>query len=394
LPSNGQRVATRVDGTLYYIHQDHLGSTVAVSDADSLEVQAVVPYVTKYYYANGQRVAMWQGDVVYYIHADHLGSTSVLSDESGQQAGERVAYLPYGGVRLGDASTLPTDYGFTGQRLEAGLGLMHYGARFYSPRLGRFVSADTIVPEPGEPQALNRYAYVLNNPLRYVDPSGHWIFEESPDDYWFIGGGGQYGAMRRQDQFAPHDPTTGEIVAVATSPFWGAALASGSETLATGLWEAGAIAYETVTWWAVEKLINGGLLGGEAKAAADYACADGDCTNEVTAAEEKVRVVYRGGSRTPANLTPRPGIDTTGLSTFDSLEAATKPGGKAQVIDVSKLQPPLRAIQDLSPPGHVSITPSDAALIEEWAATRGTDAIHPLTQNVINAIIDVVRRPK
>ena len=50
---------------------------------------------------------------------------------------------------------------------------MHYGARFYSPRLGRFVSADTIVPQPEDPQALNRYAYVRNNPVIYRDPSGH-----------------------------------------------------------------------------------------------------------------------------------------------------------------------------------------------------------------------------
>jgi RHS repeat-associated protein len=53
------------------------------------------------------------------------------------------------------------------------VGLMDYGARFYDPALGRFVSADSLVPEPGNPQALNRYAYVLGNPLRYVDPSGH-----------------------------------------------------------------------------------------------------------------------------------------------------------------------------------------------------------------------------
>jgi RHS repeat-associated protein len=84
-----------------------------------------------------------------------------------------VAYLPYGGLRLGNASTLPTDYTFTGQRDEAGLGLMHYGARFYSPRLGRFVSADVLVPHPGDPQSWNRYSYVLNNPLIYVDPTGH-----------------------------------------------------------------------------------------------------------------------------------------------------------------------------------------------------------------------------
>jgi hypothetical protein len=58
---------------------------------------------------------------------------------------------------------------------------MDYGARFYDPALGRFASADSVVPEPGNPQALNRYAYVLGNPLRYVDPTGHDPFTEE----WF-----------------------------------------------------------------------------------------------------------------------------------------------------------------------------------------------------------------
>ncbi len=50
-----------------------------------------------------------------------------------------------------------------------------YRARFYDPALGRFISADPLVPEPGNPQGLNRYAYVTNNPLRYTDPSRHWL---------------------------------------------------------------------------------------------------------------------------------------------------------------------------------------------------------------------------
>jgi len=50
---------------------------------------------------------------------------------------------------------------------------MYYGARYYDATLGRFVSADTLVPSAGNPQSLNRYAYVLNNPVRYTDPSGH-----------------------------------------------------------------------------------------------------------------------------------------------------------------------------------------------------------------------------
>jgi RHS repeat-associated protein len=63
----------------------------------------------------------------------------------------------------------------TGQREEAALELYFYNARYYDPVLGRFIAPDTIVPEPGNPQALNRYAYVYNNPLQYTDPSGHWL---------------------------------------------------------------------------------------------------------------------------------------------------------------------------------------------------------------------------
>jgi RHS repeat-associated protein len=69
----------------------------------------------------------------------------------------------------------PTDLGFTGQALDPHTGLMYYRARWYDPRLGRFVQADTVVPEAGRPQALNRYAYVYNNPVRYADPSGHAV---------------------------------------------------------------------------------------------------------------------------------------------------------------------------------------------------------------------------
>jgi len=51
------------------------------------------------------------------------------------------------------------------QRWDEPLSLYDYRARYYHPALGRFISADPLVPEPGNPQALNRYAYVNNNPL-------------------------------------------------------------------------------------------------------------------------------------------------------------------------------------------------------------------------------------
>jgi RHS repeat-associated protein len=100
---------------------------------------------------------------VTYLHGDHLGSASLTTS---------ARYLPFGGTRWESGST-PTDFQFTGQRKEAGFGLYDYHARYYDPLIGRFVSADSIVPSAGKPQAFNRYSYVFNNPLKYVDPSGH-----------------------------------------------------------------------------------------------------------------------------------------------------------------------------------------------------------------------------
>ena len=75
---------------------------------------------------------------------------------------------------------MPTDFTFTGQRWDSGLGLLDYRARFYDPVLGRFVSADSIVPEPRNLQAWNRYSYVLGNPLKCIDFDGH-RYEEPLD---------------------------------------------------------------------------------------------------------------------------------------------------------------------------------------------------------------------
>jgi len=60
-----------------------------------------------------------------------------------------------------------TDCLYTGRRWDLALGLYDYRARYYDPALRRFISADSLVPEPGNPQALNRYADVTNDP-RYT----------------------------------------------------------------------------------------------------------------------------------------------------------------------------------------------------------------------------------
>ena len=78
---------------------------------------------------------------------------------------------PWGAVRSGGVSS--TEFNYTGQRKDAGTGLLFYNARYYDPALARFLSADTIAPQRHVLQTRNRYSYVLNNPLKYTDPSGH-----------------------------------------------------------------------------------------------------------------------------------------------------------------------------------------------------------------------------
>lgn len=103
-----------------------------------------------------------------------LGSTSVLQKSGDKQpvAGSWARYRPYGSYRTTPTQML-TDRDFTGQRENRELGLLYYQARYYLPGVGRFISADTIVPNPANPQSFNRYTYVLGNPLKFIDPSGH-----------------------------------------------------------------------------------------------------------------------------------------------------------------------------------------------------------------------------
>jgi RHS repeat-associated protein len=124
---------------------------------------------TTYYFIGGNLVAMRKGTTLQYMHQDHLTGTAVMSDNTGTQVGTTMKYYPFGATRSG---SVPTDVKFTGQRLD-GTGLYYFNARYYDPVIGRFISADTIVPGAFSSQSLNRYSYVLNNPLKYNDPGGH-----------------------------------------------------------------------------------------------------------------------------------------------------------------------------------------------------------------------------
>jgi len=121
-----------------------------------------------------------KGSTRSFFHKDHLGSSTVMTDASGYQI-ESTEYMPFGSERSHSGANT-SDYKYTDQELDAENGLYNYNARLYDPFIGRFISPDTIIQAPYNPQSLNRYSYCLNNPLIYVDPSGHfWGWTE---EFW------------------------------------------------------------------------------------------------------------------------------------------------------------------------------------------------------------------
>ena len=113
------------------------------------------------------------GSGLQYLLTDHLGSLVAITNDIGSLTSQQ-RFLPFGQARA-DVTTPngpSTDLSYTGQR-DLGMGLLDYHARFYSPCITRFSQPDTIVPDPLNPQAWNRYSYALNNPIRYNDPTGH-----------------------------------------------------------------------------------------------------------------------------------------------------------------------------------------------------------------------------
>ncbi len=112
---------------------------------------------TKYIFAGSSRIASKTSSNTYYYHTDHLGSSSIITDSAGNKV-EEIYYYPFGGTRLNQGS-VNLKHKYTGQEEDPETGLYYYNARYYDPILGRFISADSIVQDPFDPQAFNRYSY-------------------------------------------------------------------------------------------------------------------------------------------------------------------------------------------------------------------------------------------
>ena len=123
---------------------------------------------------DGQGIVARQvaGGGLVFLHPDHLGGLAVVTDAAGQVV-DSLRYDPYGKVleRTGAGVAIPL--GFTGGTPEPASGLLYLSARYYHPDLGRFVSPDSIIQDVLHPIAWSPYVYCRDNPVSYIDPSGH-----------------------------------------------------------------------------------------------------------------------------------------------------------------------------------------------------------------------------
>lgn len=142
---------------------------------------------TEYVFFNGQRIARRDPNgTVYYYFEDHLGTSRVMVQAGQNTACYDADFYPYGGERV-ITNSCAQNYKFTGKERDTESGNDYFGARYYASNLGRFLSVDPSMESVvlRKPQTWNRYSYTVNNPLRYIDPTGElWV--PSPS------GGGAY----------------------------------------------------------------------------------------------------------------------------------------------------------------------------------------------------------
>ena len=105
-----------------------------------------------------------------YYHNDALGSPVAATDRNGTLFW-RESYAPYGERLTHEAGSKDTVW-YTGKPEEAAFGLNYFGARWYDPKIGRFMGVDPAGFSADNIQSFNRYAYANNNPYAYVDPDG------------------------------------------------------------------------------------------------------------------------------------------------------------------------------------------------------------------------------
>ena len=109
----------------------------------------------------------------FYYHPDHLGSSSYITNLDGEVV-QHIEYVPFGEVFVEERNNIwNTPYLFNAKEFDEETGLYYYGARYYDPRISLWISTD---PYEDKYPFVNSYCYVLNNPIKLIDPNGKDVY--------------------------------------------------------------------------------------------------------------------------------------------------------------------------------------------------------------------------
>ena len=119
--------------------------------------------------------AAQQYSKVTYVHSDPDGTAFVATNEAGDLEWQ-IEHYPFGDEYENTQTERNSDIGFTGKPFDEEIGLSYMGGRWYDPDIGRFTGIDPMPVQFEDYESFNRYAYAKNNPYKYVDPDGNFVF--------------------------------------------------------------------------------------------------------------------------------------------------------------------------------------------------------------------------
>ena len=181
--------ATKPDGTVVDYVYDHDGHRTAVHVTKGGVTTSEYNFDNLYLIRGGETVkVVWDdfqktalidsGGQGQLLHGDHLGNTNLVTDLTDGRFLGQEEYYPFGGTAV--SITMPTSFRFNGKPLDGETGLYFFGARYYAPALGRFLTPDPRLrysPDLGlrKPISMHLTAFVMNDPVNITDPKGLWF---------------------------------------------------------------------------------------------------------------------------------------------------------------------------------------------------------------------------
>ena len=142
------------------------------------------------FYSGMSHSSVQEYEEIIYYHSDALGSPIAATNVDGDLLW-REEYSPYGSRMLHESRESDCSSGvcapvvslwdekqwFTGKLEETSNGVQYFGARWYEPELGRFLSVDPVPFRENNVFTFNRYAYANNNPYKFMDPDGREVVQ-------------------------------------------------------------------------------------------------------------------------------------------------------------------------------------------------------------------------